>query len=86
MGYNAIANKSNVNVEIPSWRADILHDIDIAEDVAVGFGFDKFEDFSGALIHKPDAAILVNGNDTVIAGVQILFIIGCIRHLVHLKF
>ncbi len=43
MGYNAVTSKSKVNVEIPAWRADILHDIDLAEDVAVGFGFDKFE-------------------------------------------
>jgi len=43
MGYNAEVNKSEVNIEIPAWRADILHDIDLAEDVAVGFGFDKFE-------------------------------------------
>ncbi len=43
MGYNAVTSKLNVNVEIPAWRADILHDIDLAEDVAVGFGFDKFE-------------------------------------------
>ena len=43
MGYNAVAIKSEVNVEIPAWRADILHEIDLAEDVAVGFGFDKFE-------------------------------------------
>jgi len=43
MGYNANTSKSELIVEIPAWRADILHDIDLAEDVAVGFGFDKFE-------------------------------------------
>jgi phenylalanyl-tRNA synthetase beta chain len=43
MGYNAVTSKSKVNIEIPAWRADILHDIDLVEDVAVGFGFDKFE-------------------------------------------
>jgi len=42
MGYNAVTNKSDINVEIPAWRADILHDIDLVEDVAVGYGFDKF--------------------------------------------
>jgi len=43
MGYNAAVDKLKVNVEIPSWRADILHDIDLVEDVAIGYGFDKFE-------------------------------------------
>jgi phenylalanyl-tRNA synthetase beta chain len=44
MGYNAtISKKDMIDVEIPSWRADILHEIDIVEDVSVGFGFDKFE-------------------------------------------
>jgi phenylalanyl-tRNA synthetase beta chain len=43
MGYNAIETKDIVNVEIPAWRADILHDIDLVEDVAVGHGYDKFE-------------------------------------------
>jgi len=32
-----------VEIEIPSWRADILHDIDLVEDVAVGYGYEKFE-------------------------------------------
>jgi phenylalanyl-tRNA synthetase beta chain len=43
MGYNAIETKDVVNVQIPAWRADILHDIDLIEDVAVGHGYDKFE-------------------------------------------
>ncbi|KYK21065.1 phenylalanyl-tRNA synthetase beta subunit [Thermoplasmatales archaeon SG8-52-2] len=45
MGFNATFDKSKVNIEIPSWRADILHDIDLVEDVAIGYGFDKFETF-----------------------------------------
>lgn len=43
MGYNASFVSSKINVEIPAWRADILHDIDLVEDVAIGFGFDKFK-------------------------------------------
>jgi phenylalanyl-tRNA synthetase beta chain len=43
MGYNASFNSSSINVETPAWRADILHDIDLVEDVAVGYGFNKFE-------------------------------------------
>jgi len=50
MGYNATTTAGKINVEIPSWRADILHDIDLVEDVAVGYGFEKFEtDFPKAL-------------------------------------
>ncbi|RLF36746.1 MAG: phenylalanine--tRNA ligase subunit beta [Thermoplasmata archaeon] len=45
MGFNASveSGKKLVNVEIPAWRADILHDIDLVEDVAVGYGFDRFK-------------------------------------------
>lgn len=43
-------NNDEIKVEIPAWRADILHDIDLVEDVAVGYGFDKFKiDFPKAL-------------------------------------
>jgi len=51
MGYDANRDgKGKVTVEIPSWRADILHDVDLVEDVAVGYGFDRFEtDFPKAL-------------------------------------
>jgi len=45
MGYNASFSERNdvITVEIPAWRSDILHEIDLVEDVAVGYGFDKFE-------------------------------------------
>jgi phenylalanyl-tRNA synthetase beta chain len=43
MGYDAEIRKDNLNVEIPAWRADILHEIDLIEDVAVGYGYNKFE-------------------------------------------
>jgi phenylalanyl-tRNA synthetase beta chain len=51
MGYDSkVAGKGKLNVEIPAWRPDILHEIDIVEDVAVGYGYDKFEtDFPKAL-------------------------------------
>jgi len=44
MGYNSkISSQEKLNVEIPAWRADILHQIDIVEDVAIGYGYDKFD-------------------------------------------
>lgn len=43
MGYNARKQKKNtIKVEIPAWRVDILHQIDLVEDVAIGYGFDQF--------------------------------------------
>lgn len=33
----------NVQVKIPAYRVDILHDVDIVEDVAIGYGYDRFE-------------------------------------------
>ena len=51
MGYDAKkGDKGKIAVDIPAWRADILHDIDLVEDVSVGYGFDRFEtDFPKAL-------------------------------------
>jgi phenylalanyl-tRNA synthetase beta chain len=44
MGYNSNFSESDIlDIEIPAWRSDILHDIDLIEDVAVGYGYDKFE-------------------------------------------
>ncbi|EMR74359.1 phenylalanyl-tRNA synthetase beta subunit [Thermoplasmatales archaeon SCGC AB-539-N05] len=44
MGYNVEKkNKDKLMVKIPAWRSDILHQIDLVEDVAIGYGFDKFK-------------------------------------------
>lgn len=37
MGYEYKAGK----VEIPAWRTDILHEVDIIEDVAIAFGYEN---------------------------------------------
>ncbi len=34
---------SKGNVLIPAWRTDILHEIDIVEDIAIAYGYDKFQ-------------------------------------------
>ena len=51
MGYSSSTTDSGkLTVEIPAWRSDILHEIDLVEDVAIGYGFDVFEtDFPQAL-------------------------------------
>ena len=38
MGYNY---KEGI-VEIPAWRTDILHEVDLIEDVAIAYGYDNF--------------------------------------------
>jgi len=37
MGYSY----ANRTVEIPVWRTDILHEVDLIEDVAIAYGYDK---------------------------------------------
>ena len=39
MGYNYQGGK----VEIPSWRMDVLHEIDLIEDIAIAYGYENFE-------------------------------------------
>lgn len=42
MGYGASAGKNGIQVLVPRYRADILHPVDLAEDVAIGHGFERF--------------------------------------------
>lgn len=42
MGMDAVAEGDEVTVYIPPVRLDIMHDVDIYEDVATGYGFDRF--------------------------------------------
>lgn len=39
MGYDA----RGTSLKVPAWRTDILHDVDIIEDVAIGYGIEKLE-------------------------------------------
>lgn len=51
MGHTATSiKKDTITVGIPAWRSDILHEVDLVEDIAVGYGFDTFKpDFPTAL-------------------------------------
>ncbi len=40
-GINSISNKKII-VEIPPYRADIIHPIDIIEDISIAYGFENF--------------------------------------------
>lgn len=42
MGFDANADNGNIDVLIPAYRTDILHQIDLIEDVAIGYGYEKF--------------------------------------------
>lgn len=35
-------NKESLEVSVPAYRCDILHEVDLIEDVAIGYGYDKF--------------------------------------------
>ena len=43
MGYGAKPLKNEIQVLIPAVRMDILHAVDIIEDIAIGYGFDNME-------------------------------------------
>ncbi|MBN2599559.1 MAG: phenylalanine--tRNA ligase subunit beta [Candidatus Thermoplasmatota archaeon] len=71
MGHNAVGLRNGtLIVDIAAWRSDILHEVDLIEDVAVGYGFDQFtSDFPKALTFGgtlPD--------HTLIEGIRLLLI------------
>jgi phenylalanyl-tRNA synthetase beta chain len=71
MGHNAIGQGNGpISVEIAAWRSDILHEVDLIEDVAVGYGFDRFaSDFPKALTFGgtlSDHHLLMNLRSTLI--------------------
>lgn len=59
MGHDAEPYENKVLVRTPAWRFDILHPVDLMEDVAIGYGFENFQGtlpatmtFGGALAHQ----------------------------------
>jgi phenylalanyl-tRNA synthetase beta chain len=42
-GYGAKVDGDNISILVPAYRADILHDIDIVEDIAIGYGYENFQ-------------------------------------------
>lgn len=42
MGYGASIRGHDVDILVPAYRSDILHIVDLAEDAAIGFGFENF--------------------------------------------
>lgn len=42
MGYGASVRGDCLDILVPAYRSDILHPVDLAEDAAIGYGFDNF--------------------------------------------
>ena len=42
MGHGATVTDNGIRVLVPAYRADVLHSVDLAEDVAVGYGYERF--------------------------------------------
>ncbi|MDI6826544.1 MAG: phenylalanine--tRNA ligase subunit beta [Candidatus Aenigmarchaeota archaeon] len=43
MGFDAVEVGKNLQVVIPCYRTDIMHAIDLVEDIAIAYGYDGFE-------------------------------------------
>ena len=43
MGYSSNDVWNIIKVNVPCYRADIMHPIDLVEDIAIAYGYDKFE-------------------------------------------
>ncbi len=43
MGHGATVAKGVAKVKVAPWRLDILHPVDLVEEVAIGYGFEAFE-------------------------------------------
>ncbi len=54
MGYGAEAEGGRVRVRVPCYRCDILHLIDLVEDVAIGYGYERLPE---ALPEIPSAGV-----------------------------
>ena len=70
MGYNY---KKPLTIEIPSWRMDILHEVDLIEDIAIAYGYENFvpeipeistvgQEYSGETIKRKISEILIGIN------------------------
>ncbi len=42
MGYGANVTEGKIEVLVPKYRGDVLHPVDLVEDVAVGYGFERY--------------------------------------------
>ena len=43
MGHDVLIRKKKIVAKSPAYRTDILHPVDIIEDISIGYGYDKIE-------------------------------------------
>ena len=43
MGYDAFGSGEKIEVVVPAYRPDVLHPVDIVEDVAIAYGYNNFK-------------------------------------------
>jgi len=43
MGYSAVKIDNKIEVKVPCYRCDIMHSIDLVEDIAIAYGYENFE-------------------------------------------
>ncbi len=43
MGIGAKEHEDRIYVKIPAYRVDVMHQIDLVEDIAIAYGYDKFK-------------------------------------------
>ncbi|MEM2918902.1 MAG: hypothetical protein QXY62_05335 [Candidatus Altiarchaeota archaeon] len=55
-----ILNEDKLKVLIPAYRADILHQIDLVEDIAISYGYNKFQPLEPKLLTYGSANELEN--------------------------
>ncbi len=75
MGYGCSIVKNSLEVNIPAWRTDILHPVDLIEDIAIAYGYDNFVpeipeistigDPDGKAIIKKKMAEILSGIDAL---------------------
>jgi len=74
MGFDARVDKGEVVVQVPPWRSDILHPVDLVEDLAIGYGYQRFTPrlprsmtFGGSLSRRPlhDTLVGLGFNEVV---------------------
>jgi phenylalanyl-tRNA synthetase beta chain len=60
LGFQLSPEESGFTVEVPTWRLDVEREIDLIEEIARVYGYNKFANtlpaYSGAVVDTPDAA------------------------------
>jgi phenylalanyl-tRNA synthetase beta chain len=85
LGFGVIPEQGpdEFTVHIPSWRLDVEREIDVIEEIARVYGYDKFANtlpsFAGAVVERPDASKDTKVRSTLLAlgyseGVSLTFI------------